>query len=456
MSSASPVHSLKIGISGVRGVVGESLTPQLLVGFAQAFGSYLHGGVVVLGRDTRPSGEMVRNAVVGGLLATGCSVTDIGIAPVPTLQLAVRQLNADGGVAITASHNPQQWNALKFIRSDGIFLNSYQAEELLDIYHQRDFALASATEIGEVRTDRHAVDRHLEALLSHTPVDLIRARRPRVVVDTCNGAGAVVSERLLRALGAEVTMIHDTPDGRFPHPPEPTPAHLRELAQATRELHADLGFAQDADADRLAVVSPTLGPIGEEFTLAFAASVVVVERPGPIVTNLSTSRMVDEVGARYGCPVLRTRVGEVNVVEEMVRQRAVIGGEGNGGVVDPRGHYCRDSLAAICLILEGLAQRSSADAWVREFRPSAIVKLAVECPAAVVQRALSAVRREYAEQELDLTEGIKVLWPRDGSWLHVRPSNTEPIVRVVAEADTPADAQAKADAAAEVIGAVVG
>jgi len=456
MSAASPVHSLKIGISGVRGVVGESLTPQLLVGFAQAFGSYLHGGIVVLGRDTRPSGEMVRNAVVGGLLATGCSVTDIGVAPVPTLQLAVRQLHADGGIAITASHNPQQWNALKFIRSDGIILNSYQAEELLDIYHQRDFTLVGATEMGDVRTDRHALDRHLEVLLSHTPVDLIRARRPRVVVDTCNGAGAVVSERLLRTLGADVTMINDTPDGRFPHPPEPVPAHLRELAQATRELHADVGFAQDADADRLAVVCPTLGPVGEEFTLAFAASVVAAQSPGPIVTNLSTSRMVDEVGARYGCPVVRSRVGEVNVVEEMIRQHAVIGGEGNGGVIDPRTHYCRDSLAAMCLLLEGLAQRPSVEAWVREFRPSAIVKLAVECPAAAVQRVMTAVRHHYAAEKLDLTEGLKVLWPQDSSWLHVRPSNTEPIIRVVAEADTPTDAQAKADAAAHVIASVVG
>ncbi len=454
-TTRSPVHTLKISISGVRGVVGESLTPQLVVGFAQAFGSYVEGGVVLIGRDTRQTGEMVRHAVVGGLLASGCYCIDVGIVPVPTILVAVKQLQADGAIAITASHNPAEWNALKFARSDGAFLNAYQAAELLDVYHQGEFRLAATSEISDVEFDTQAVDRHIGLLLGNVDVAAIRRRRFSVVVDCCNGAGSVMTERLLRELGCNVTMIHDTPNGLFPHNPEPIPENLGDLCQATRDLDAEIGFAQDADADRLAIVSPNGVAIGEEFTLAFACDAVTSRTSGPIVTNTSTSRMIDEVGARNGCRVLRAKVGEVNVVERMIREGAVIGGEGNGGVIYPRVHPCRDSMAGICLVLEGLVERGSIDAWTRRFRPSAMHKTKIDCPSAKVQHALTAVKREYADQQVDPTEGIKVVWPDTGSWLHIRPSNTEPVIRVIAEADTADDARELCARALEVLTAAI-
>jgi phosphomannomutase len=446
-AARSPVHTLKISISGVRGVVGESLTPQLLVGFAQAFGCYVEGGVVLVGRDTRQTGEMVRSAVVGGLLATGCYVIDLGVVPVPTVLVAVRQLQADGAVAITASHNPAQWNALKFARSEGVFLNSYQATELLDVYHQGEFRLARTSELSEVEYDDTAINRHIQLVLRSTDVDAIRQRRPKVVVDTCNGAGALMTPQLLEELGCEVVVINGEPNGRFPHDPEPIPRNLRALREAVRQTGADVGFAQDADADRLAIVSEKGKAIGEEFTLAFACDTVASRTPGLMAANVSTSRMIDEVAGRYDCRVIRTKVGEINVVEAMLREGAVIGGEGNGGVIYPQVHPCRDSMSGIALVLEGLVRYGSVSAWVRSFRPSGMFKTKIECPSSRTQHAMAATRRRYADNELDLTEGVKVVWRETGDWLHIRPSNTEPVIRVIAESDTVSAARRLADEA---------
>jgi len=439
------LRTLKTGISGVRGVVGDSLTPQLLMGFAQAFGTYLDGGTVLIGRDTRPSGEMARNALVGGLLATGCNVIDIDIAPVPTIQHAVRRLGADGGIAITASHNPQEWNALKFIYRDGILLRPHQAQELLSVYYQGNFGLSASEALGSVTEDRMAIAAHLADVLELIGGDrgLISQRKFKVVVDCCNGAGSLASQGFLQSLGCEVVMLNDTPDGIFPHKPEPIPEHLGQLAEAVAAHGADLGFAQDADADRLALVSDKGVAISEEFTLAFACDGVPADDEGALVTNLSTSRMIEEVAARQGREVYRTAVGEINVVEGMMRHGAAIGGEGNGGVIWPRLQYCRDSFSGMALILAGLARRGGTlTDWQGSFRPSAIEKQKVECSASDAQPVMMALREEYAAEQLDLTEGLRVIW-QDGSWLHARPSNTEPIIRVVAEADEKDQAQEK-------------
>lgn len=435
------IQSLKIGISGVRGIVGESMTPQLAVGFAQAFGTYLGGGLVVVGRDTRPSGEMIRNAVVGGLLASGCEVMDVGVCPVPTIRHAVVDLGADGGVAITASHNLAEWNALQFIRADGVYLNSYQAEELINVYHQGAFDYRPGTSLGRIGRDEGAVTRHLAKVLGAADRQVITQRAPKVVLDACNGAGATCARRLLEKLGCQVVSINHVPDGRFAHPPEPLAENLAQLCQAVLEHGADLGFALDPDADRVAVVSAQGEAIGEEFTLPFVCDVIAPRREGPLVTNLSTSRMIDEVAARYGRQVIRTPVGEVNVLEAMIASGACVGGEGNGGVVDPQVGYCADSLVAMTRILEGLAQREiSIQQWRDSFRPSAIIKEKVPCPGGKVQAVMHAVQRQYQDEPVDRTEGIKVLWPH--AWLHVRPSNTEPIIRVIAEADDHDTAQA--------------
>jgi phosphomannomutase len=466
------VRTLRIGISGVRGVVGDSLTPQLLMNFAQAFGTYLGGGEVAIGRDTRPSGEMALNALVGGLLAVGCSVVDLGIVPVPSLQIAVaRNPRFDGGIAITASHNPQEWNALKFIRSDGIFLYPHQAEELLNVYHQGEFALVGNEEIGVVTDDSHAIERHIAEVIARTDTDAIRAAKLSVVVDCVNGAGALASRQLLEQLGcAQVWPINDTPDGIFPRKPEPVPENLCQLGRAVKQYGADIGFAQDADADRLAIVSDEGVAIGEEFTLALASEAVVSKQRLPLVCNLSTSRMMDEVARRHSVPIYRTPVGEINVVDAMreaaARRRAdglvekedqVFGGEGNGGIIDPRIHYCRDSLRGMALILEGLARRGGKlSEWAStSFEPSAIVKVRHDCPSSRIQSAMLAIRHAYQDQgQSDDRDGLKVVWP-DGDWLHVRPSNTEPIIRIVAEADTEAQASAICAQAAAVVSAAI-
>jgi phosphomannomutase len=447
------IRTLKTGVAGVRGVVGDSLTPQLVVGFAQAFGTYLDGGVVVIGRDTRPSGEMVRNALVGGLLATGCHVIDVGIAPVPTIQHAVRRHAADGGIAITASHNPQEWNALKFIHRDGILLRPYQGQELLSVYYQGNFKLAPSEALGQVEEDRQAIEAHLADVLRELgdDFDRITERALTVVVDCCNGAGALASETFLYALGCEVITINDTPDGLFPHSPEPIPENLEQLAAAVREHGADLGFAQDADADRLSLVNERGEAISEEFTIALACDALPDEQAGPVAANLSTSRMVDEAAARHGRRVVRTAVGEINLVAAMKREQAVLGGEGNGGVIWPPAGYGKDSFAAMGLILAGLARRGGTlGQWQESSRPGAIVKRKLACSASLAQPVLLALRAAYADEPTDCTEGLRITWA-DGSWLHVRPSNTEPIMRIIAEADEAAAAEARADHAAAIV-----
>jgi phosphomannomutase len=449
----APLRTLKTGISGVRGVVGDSFTPQLLIGFAQAFGTYLSGGTVLIGRDTRPSGEMALNALVGGLLATGCSVIDVGIAPVPTIQHAVRRNGAAGGIAITASHNPQEWNALKFVHRDGILLRPHQAQELLAVYYQGNFNLADSSGLGSFATDERAVAAHLADILDLIGEDraLIAARHFKVVVDCCNGAGATISEHFLRELGCEVIALNNVPDGLFPHRPEPIPENLGQLCQVVREQKPDLGFAQDADADRLAIVDETGEPVGEEFTLAFACDALPQSLAGPLVTNLSTSRLIDEAAARQGREVRRTAVGEINVVEGMQRFRAALGGEGNGGVIWPRLQFCRDSFVAMAFVLAGLARRGGTVAqWTASFRPSVMIKEKVACSASAVQPILMAMREEYAAERVDMTEGVRVTWD-DGSWVHIRPSNTEPIIRVISEADDEPAAREKAQRALQVL-----
>lgn len=447
------MKTLKTGNEGVRGIVGDSLTPQLLVGFAQAFGTYLGGGAVVIGRDTRPSGEMVRNALVGGLIATGCQVIDVGIAPVSSIQHAVRRHGAAGGIAITASHNPQEWNALKFIFRDGILLRPYQAQELLAVYYQGNFDLVPSEGLGSLQQDRQAIEAHLADLLGLLGDDfeLITERGFRVVVDCCNGAGSLATETFLYALGCEAILINDTPDGLFPHPPEPTPAHLGELAAAVREHGADLGFAQDADADRVSVVDENGEALSEEYTTAFCVDALPADQAGPVVTNLSASRLVEEAAQRNGREVLRTAVGEINVVQAMQRAHAALGGEGNGGVIWPKLQYCRDSYPAMALILAGLVRRGGTlGEWRRSFRPGAMVKGSVTCTAAQAQPVLVALADCYRDATVDATEGLRVTWP-DGSWLHIRPSNTEPIIRVSAEADEEARAQEHCTRALEAI-----
>src|ERR1044071_8689096 len=427
------IPTLKIGISGVRGVVGQSLTPKLLTRFAQAFGTHTGSGTIVIGRDPRTSGEMVKHAVVAGLLSTGSRVIDIGVCPVPTVQLQVRQRRAQGGIAITASHNPAEWNALKFIGSNGLFLDSGQARELLDIYHQGEYTKVGGAELRTVEEVEGATDRHIKAILDALgPLPQTR-KKLRVVLDSCNGAGSLVAPKLIEALGAEVIPINVTPDGSFPRPAEPVPENLGDLCRAVKEHKADVGFAQDMDADRLAIVSGRGEPIGEDYTLVLAILHVLGREKGPVVANLSTTSAVADAAKRFDSPVFLTKIGEVNVTDGMQLHHAVIGGEGNGGVIYPRINFCRDSLVAIALVLHLLAESGKSITELLDDIPKyAIVKDKMTCASDRIPAMLRTVRQEFAEFPLDTRDGVKVILP-DG-WLLVRGSNTEPIIRVVAEA----------------------
>ncbi len=427
------IPTLKISISGVRGVIGDSLTPSLLTRFAQAFGTHTGAGTIVIGRDPRTSGEMVKHAVIAGVLSSGSRVVDIGICPVPTVQLQVRQRHAHGGIAITASHNPAEWNALKFIGPAGLFLDAGQARELLDIYHQGEYTKVSGGEIRTVDEVAGATDQHVKAILDAVGPLPQTAKRLRVVLDSCNGAGSLVGPKLLEALGAEVIPINVTPDGSFPRPAEPIAENLGDLCAAVKEHNADAGFAQDMDADRLAIVSEQGEPIGEDYTLVLAAMYVLKREPGAVVANLSTTSALDDVAKQFDCPIFRTKIGEVNVTDGMRQHNAVIGGEGNGGVIYPRINFARDSLVGMALVLHLLAESGkSVSELVDTFPRYSIVKEKLECSSQRIPSVLRMLRQEYADFPIDSRDGVKVTMPE--GWFLVRGSNTEPIIRVVAEA----------------------
>ncbi|PYV90710.1 MAG: phosphoglucosamine mutase [Acidobacteria bacterium] len=435
-----PIRTLKISISGVRGVIGDSLSPPLLTRFAESFGTYLNSGKIVVGRDTRTSGEMVKHAVFAGLMSTGCQGVDLDICPVPTVQLMVRKLGARGGIAITASHNPVEWNALKLIRSDGCFLNSYQAEELLSIYHQGDFRKARNDKIKQIKRNTLGIPSHLEQILKHYGPVKWKGRRLKVAIDCCNGAGSLMTPRLLHSLECDLVSINTIPDGIFPHPPEPVPQNLTDLCRLVKESEADVGFAQDADADRLAIVSEKGVPIGEDNTLALAVKFLLSQERGTVVTNLSTTQAIDDIAQVFNCRVIRTKIGEVNVTETMKKEEAIIGGEGNGGVIFPRINFARDSMVGITLVLHYMALAGSPLSTLVEDLPRYyFVKQTVPCPSSRVRSFLNLLKETYSREKMDLTDGLKILRP--DSWAHIRPSNTEPIMRIVVEARSEEAAQ---------------
>lgn len=436
--------SLKIGISGVRGIVGESLTPQLVTAFSAAFGAHAGAGPIAIGTDSRPSREMVKQAAIAGLLSVGCAPVDLGIVPVPALQLYVRQSGAFGGICVTASHNPIEWNALKFFGPDGILLRPNQAMELTDLYHQGVYPRVAYRDLAEVKEDGTAAARHHRSVLAAVDVERISSRRFRVVVDCCNGAASRSTPAFLRSLGCEVTELYTDPDQPFPHNPEPLPENIGVLCARVREVGADIGFVQDADADRLAVVNEKGEPLGEECTLALSVRHMLQKQVGPVVVNVSTSRMVDDVAEEFGVPVYRTRVGEVNVVEKMLDVGARVGGEGNGGVIVPAINPCRDSFVGMALLLESLAQERCTISQLRARIPQyAIVKEKVEVSAREIAPALRRLQVAYHGEMLDLTDGVKVMW--QDRWVQARGSNTEPIIRVTAEAPTEAEARELVD-----------
>ncbi len=437
---------LKVGVAGVRGVVGDSFTPQIAAGFAQAFGSFVGQGPVLVGRDTRPSGLMIEYAVVAGLQSVGCKPVLLGIVPTPTLLLMTRHQGARGGIAITASHNAAEWNALKFIDRRGLLLEEPRAQELFDIYHQQEFPLVQEAELPSVATLPYPVEHHFKRIMEYVDHKAIRGRSFRVAVDGVNGVGALYSPFLLsQLLGCEIFPIHDTPSGVFQRDPEPLPQHLGALSEAVVRNRCDIGFAQDPDGDRLAIVDEQGRPIGEDMTLALAAlQVLEAHEKGPVVMNLSASRSVEDVARARGCEVTRTRIGETHVARAMLDQSAVVGGEHNGGVMIPRIHPCRDSFAAMAVVLELMARTGLSVSALRASIPQyVVVRRKLPARPERAPEALRELRRAFSAHRMNFLDGVFIEF--SDAWVHVRRSNTEPVVRVTVEAPARPRAEALAD-----------
>jgi phosphomannomutase len=436
---------LMVSVSGVRGRVGEGLTPEVIARFAAAFGAYVSRGgnrTVVLGRDSRVSGPMFARAATAALQSVGCNVVDVGIVPTPTVQLAVEDLGAAGGLAVTASHNPIEWNALKFIGPTGMFLDADEGAEMRALL-EGEIPRATWDELGGVSEDAGAVERHLERIfqIPFLDVEAIRRRNFHVALDCVRGAGGTIFPRLLEALGCRVTAINVETDGRFPREPEPVAENLGELEALVRQSGADIGFATDPDVDRLSLVSEQGRAIGEDYTLALAAQLVLRHRPGAVVTNLSTSRLLDDVANAADVELVRAPVGEINVARRMQAEGATIGGEGNGGVILPDVHLTRDAPVAAALILQLLTEMDQPlSALAEAIGRYSIVKEKVARPSQPLDEVYATLAAALAAPDVDRQDGLRLAWPAERRWAHLRPSGTEPIVRIIAEAGSEAEA----------------
>jgi len=438
-----------VSVSGMRGLVGTDLTPELVALHAAALAAWARQSgrsVVVLGRDARTSGPMFERAATAGIMSTGAEVIVLGIVPTPTVQLAVEHHRAGAGLILTASHNPIEWNALKFVGPDGIFLDA-EAGQAVRALAEAGPPRADWSGIGVVRADPAAVERHLAAVLALPVIDVaaIRARRFHVAIDCVRGAGGVALLPLLERLGARVSGIHLEPDGRFPHAPEPVAENLGDLSELVRQTGADLGLAVDPDVDRLALVDETGTAIGEDYTLALAVRAVLAESRNPdgrapvVVVNLSTSLVVEDAARDFGARFVRAPVGEANVARAIQEEGAVIGGEGNGGVILPALHIGRDAPLGVALILHHLAKVRASLSSVVAAAPRYTILKAKAPRGPDLSQLFDRMRRRFPDATADERDGLRLAWA--DRWLHVRPSGTEPIVRLIAEAPTAVDAE---------------
>lgn len=448
-------------ISGIRGTIGgkpgDALTPIDAVQFAAAYGSWLKLRFpnrklkVVVGRDARISGEMISQLVTNTLIGLGIDVVQLGLSTTPTVEMAVPYHEANGGIILTASHNPKQWNALKLLNEKGEFISGAEGEHLLAIATRGDFDFAEVDDLGQLTNDTTAIDRHIDAILALEDVNIaaITSANFSVVVDAVNSTGGIAVPALLRKLGVtNITELYCEPTGHFPHNPEPLPEHLTELSQKITEVKADLGITVDPDVDRLALVNEDGSMFGEEYTLVAVSEYILSRRKGATVSNLSSTRALRDVTEENGCEYHASAVGEVNVVEKMKAVNAVIGGEGNGGIIYPDLHYGRDSLVGIALFLTHLAQKKVPMTALRASYPNyEMAKKKIELtPGIDVDGILLTMAKRYENEEVDTTDGVKIYIGKE--WVHLRKSNTEPIIRVYTESK---DAQAASDLADKII-----
>ncbi len=427
--------SLMISISGIRGIFGTDLTPENLTRFAAAYGTWLKKGTVVVGRDTRVTGQICEDLVVAALQATGCDVVKVGIASTPTVAMSVLRHKAAGGIIISASHNPAEWNALKLLNGKSEFLDAGQGQAVIDISESKSFDYVPYDEIGSVIEDDKALDYHIEQILSlpYIDADTIAAANFSVALDPVNGTGGIALPQLLEKLSVrEIHQINNKPNGLFAHNPEPLPKHLHDICKLVTEKQADLGIVTDPDADRLALITDQGEPFGEEYTQAAAFDFILSKKPGPTATNLSSSRVAEDVTKKYGQTCYRSAVGEINVVKKMQEVNAVIGGEGNGGVINPDLHYGRDALAGTAMILQLLAERNLSSSEYRQSLPDYFMeKDKLPLNGIDGDAVLLKSNELFADQNPDTIDGVKIDF-EDG-WVHLRKSNTEPIIRIYSE-----------------------
>src|SRR6266550_8834411 len=439
-------EGLMVSVSGVRGRVGEALTPEVVAKFAAGFGAWAmarSGGKarIVVGRDSRVSGPMFQQVVHAALQSVGCDVLDIGMVPTPTVQLAVEHHLAAGGLAITASHNPIEWNALKFIAPSGLFLDGAEGAEMRAVV-DGNIPRATWDKLGVVTQDRDAAREHIERILALPFLDIagIRKKGYRVGLDCVRGAGGAFMPVLLELLGCKLATINMEPDGRFPRSPEPVAENLGELQKLVQDSHCDIGMAVDPDVDRLALVSDEGVAIGEDYTLALAAKVVLRHRKGMVVTNLSTSRIVDDIAREAGTRVIRVPVGEVNVATRMRSEGASRGGDGTGGVIISELHLGRNAPVGAALMLQLLLEEGKPLSKIVAAYPRyIIVKDKLDRPNAPLDTVYEALKRAFPDAQPDMQDGLRLTWP--DRWVHIRPSGTEPIVRVIAEAPNAEEAE---------------
>jgi phosphomannomutase len=446
-----PDSPLMLSISGLRGIIGSSLTPPVAARYAAAVGSWLRASTgkanphVVVGCDSRPSGPMIQHSAAAGLAAVGCRVTLLGIATTPGVAVMVEHLHADGGLVITASHNPNIWNGIKTLRHDGLAPPPDQAAQIIDRFKRDDASYVGVDQLQREAADDSAGEVHVARILKHIDAAAIRAAKLKVVLDSVCGAGGPSTVLLLRELGVELVHLNAEPTGLFPHNPEPTAENLTGLCAAVKQHSGAVGFAQDPDADRLALVDETGRYIGEEYTLALGAlhlltrSAARGEKPAPLAANLSTSRMIDDVAARFGSIVYRTPVGEAHVADKMRKCGALFGGEGNGGVIWPKVIHVRDSLSGIALILEMLATTGQKLSQRAAAIPAyAIIKEKLPLQPGMAERAIQKLAAAFADRQIDTQDGIRI--DSAQGWVQLRASNTEPILRIIAEAKDTATA----------------
>jgi phosphomannomutase len=442
-----------ISVSGLRGIVGETLTPEVAIRYAAAFAATVPAGPIVVGRDSRPSGKMLARAVQAGLQAVGRDTIDASVAATPTVGVLIRQRNAAGGIQITASHNPPPYNGLKLFSAEGRVIPAGPGQEVLRRYRAGSVDWVPHDRLGSRREIADTFTAHSGAVLATVDIEGIRRRQFRVLLDSNHGAGSLLGRPLLEELGCQVTVLGESPDGRFAHPAEPTAEHLAGVLSAVTETGSEIGFCQDPDADRLAVIDETGRYVGEEYTVAMCVDHVLRRRHGPIVTNCSSSRMSQDLAERYGVPFFRSAVGEANVVECMLAHGAVFGGEGNGGPIDPRVGMVRDSFVGMALLLDATAERGKKISELADELPRyEIVKTKVSLPSERIPAALDALQRHFHDAKADRLDGLRLDWPN--AWLLVRGSNTEPTVRAVAEAPTENEATRLCEETAKILAAV--